>query len=645
MLVHIKKVEMTELDVVELIDDAKEYSYNWTDALTESASAGLDEYESTINTKLLDIQNNGILANMKNVLPGVIKNKVNGTSILSQFIPMSGSVNKGPYSSNNSVIQEYMTHKNTVQQEETKVVDLYSKVTTDRMKVIASNGKNIAKAIGVASEEQYVRAKSGAEKVAQELSNFGITELVNTARTLTVNAYDEESGLEKEVVLNRELLNITLEQSKALEGKNREEAKGWLIDKAEAKGIIVDAVDAYNMVDAIFANQDNKVKVTASGIENLAKTTIASVQDVMGKSVAAEDMVISDTMSKYDEVMKIAEDHKEELVGKKKEEVEKILEQEAIKRGMTESEAKESAKLVTAQLYAGLKTEEGITQDSLEEKLNAYKQDYENFIAQEEAKTQYLDAQEKIRAKLVASGYYEKKALYESGKLSYAEWVAFQNEKDKDDETITSLIIKQKALSGAYIKKQQEQMNKIKSMYSNSGADSKKVEELLKKRVNEYVNILGSVKSQEERGTYSSLRQALNEWLGKDAPDLDLDLWNKDKKKTTKKKKDKEDPVKAAKDLKTNLEKERADLTPTFDLDKLASDANKANGIVMSSLMAAQNASIGDYINQDSELNPFMKDRWQNVYNFTQNNYSPKALSRIDIYRQTQRQISMSRGF
>jgi hypothetical protein len=105
------------------------------------------------------------------------------------------------------------------------------------------------------------------------------------------------------------------------------------------------------------------------------------------------------------------------------------------------------------------------------------------------------------------------------------------------------------------------------------------------------------------------------------------------------------DPVEASKDLKNKLEKNRADLTPTIDLDRLSNEAKKANGIVTSSLMAAQNASIGDYINRDSELNPFMKDRWQNVYNFTQNNYSPKALSRIDIYRQTQRQISMSRGF
>ena len=33
-----------------------------------------------------------------------------------------------------------------------------------------------------------------------------------------------------------------------------------------------------------------------------------------------------------------------------------------------------------------------------------------------------------------------------------------------------------------------------------------------------------------------------------------------------------------------------------------------------------------------------------NNYNFTQNNYSPKALSRIDIYRQTKNQFSALKG-
>ena len=32
------------------------------------------------------------------------------------------------------------------------------------------------------------------------------------------------------------------------------------------------------------------------------------------------------------------------------------------------------------------------------------------------------------------------------------------------------------------------------------------------------------------------------------------------------------------------------------------------------------------------------------IFNFEQNNYSPKALSRIDIYRQTKNQFSMMKG-
>ena len=87
------------------------------------------------------------------------------------------------------------------------------------------------------------------------------------------------------------------------------------------------------------------------------------------------------------------------------------------------------------------------------------------------------------------------------------------------------------------------------------------------------------------------------------------------------------------------------DATPVINLDQLSSELNQANGMITGSLLAAQNAAIGDYINTDSELNPFLKDRWQTTYNFTQNNYSPKALSRIDIYRQTQNQLRLSRGF
>lgn len=107
-----------------------------------------------------------------------------------------------------------------------------------------------------------------------------------------------------------------------------------------------------------------------------------------------------------------------------------------------------------------------------------------------------------------------------------------------------------------------------------------------------------------------------------------------------------QDELKQRNDMigKADSEIQPKDLTPTIDLDKLKGEVNQANGIMTGSLLAAQNAAIGDYINTDSELNPFLKDRWQNTYNFTQNNYSPKALSRIDIYRQTQNQLRLSRG-
>jgi hypothetical protein len=198
-----------------------------------------------------------------------------------------------------------------------------------------------------------------------------------------------------------------------------------------------------------------------------------------------------------------------------------------------------------------------------------------------------------------------------------------------------------------------DKLNSLKSAYKNivdqQAADIKKMglknDKTMDKAVKEAKNLLNKSKSN-KRGSFSSVVDTFKKALGLNAGDPDLSTYNLDtgdgKKNAGN---DKEKAVKAAKDTKKALEAQRADLTPTIDLDKLSDEAKKANGIVTSSLMAAQNASIGDYINKDSELNPFMKDRWQNVYNFTQNNYSPKALSRTDIYRQTQRQINLSRGF
>jgi hypothetical protein len=137
-----------------------------------------------------------------------------------------------------------------------------------------------------------------------------------------------------------------------------------------------------------------------------------------------------------------------------------------------------------------------------------------------------------------------------------------------------------------------------------------------------------------------------NDWKNFDLPGMDTSGFNYTSSVDNKGlSKDLKDADKIAADAGKNIENSRADLTPVVDLDKLSSDLKKANGLAQSTLLAAQNAAIGAYINTDSELNPFLKDRYQSVYNFTQNNFSPKALSRIDIYRQTQRQLALSRGF
>lgn len=137
-----------------------------------------------------------------------------------------------------------------------------------------------------------------------------------------------------------------------------------------------------------------------------------------------------------------------------------------------------------------------------------------------------------------------------------------------------------------------------------------------------------------------------NDWNNFNLPDMDTSTFNYQSTVDTNSEKDQlKDAEKIAANAGDNIENSRADLTPVVDLDKLSSDLKKANGMAQSELLAAQNAAIGAYINTDSELNPFLKDRYQSVYNFTQNNYSPKSLSRIDIYRQTQRQLALSRGF
>lgn len=80
-----------------------------------------------------------------------------------------------------------------------------------------------------------------------------------------------------------------------------------------------------------------------------------------------------------------------------------------------------------------------------------------------------------------------------------------------------------------------------------------------------------------------------------------------------------------------NSEQNRPVIRPVLDLSEVSNDARMINGMF-------EEQSIGSIADSSSEL--------QNgkIFNFTQNNYSPKALSRIEIYRQTKNLISTTKG-
>ena len=75
-------------------------------------------------------------------------------------------------------------------------------------------------------------------------------------------------------------------------------------------------------------------------------------------------------------------------------------------------------------------------------------------------------------------------------------------------------------------------------------------------------------------------------------------------------------------------------ITPLLDLSMVRTQMDELN-----SLMTARSIGISG-----QNGGTFGTDSSAQQINFTQNNYSPKALSRIDIYRQTKNQISMMKG-
>lgn len=523
--------------------------------------------------------------------------------------------------------------------------DFYSyckHVTNTSTKILSGDAKAISDAWGeIANAMGY---------------SAGMTEVRKS--TLEISDYDNPN-LKKTVELNRQYLDIIFEEAEAFKGLERNAAAAKMEELALSRGLAYDSYQAYQIIDAIFSEQEDKTKITMAGIQAFNEDTILSITEVLGKAKAAQYLAMEEIMSNYSEMVAIANDHKEEMIGMKKEEVEEFLKEEAIQRGMSTQAAADQARIITEKMFEGAEERHKITTSELNSKLSAFQAESDAYWQIEQNKVLYAQKSAELRAKL------EKDAA--DGSVEYVNKYLEKLNAVKSEADQKALIAWTKTAEGS---KAYKEFKEISNELARTNTEEKNLRESLLGQVediyrsagigeNEYEDYFGqyyqkamNTINKNESNKRGSFKSAINSFLSmlgvNKASDPELKWWDYNeeaKDSATLSDNDINTAVSAASDLKDGLESQRADLTPTFDLDQLASDAQKANGIVMSSLMAAQNASIGDYINQDSELNPFMKDRWQNVYNFTQNNYSPKALSRIDIYRQTQRQLSMSRGF
>lgn len=82
-------------------------------------------------------------------------------------------------------------------------------------------------------------------------------------------------------------------------------------------------------------------------------------------------------------------------------------------------------------------------------------------------------------------------------------------------------------------------------------------------------------------------------------------------------------------------------IRPVLDLSDVENKAVRLNALLSRTQAVKAGAEITEYSHRNGRENQNgIKDFNGNTYTFTQNNYSPKALSRVDIYRQTKNQFS-----
>lgn len=86
-------------------------------------------------------------------------------------------------------------------------------------------------------------------------------------------------------------------------------------------------------------------------------------------------------------------------------------------------------------------------------------------------------------------------------------------------------------------------------------------------------------------------------------------------------------------------------IEPVLDLSNVRRNASLIGGLMPTrSIGIASSISIGRQVSGTAQNGGTSEAASSNQINFTQNNYSPKALSRQEIYRQTKNQLSMMKG-
>lgn len=81
-------------------------------------------------------------------------------------------------------------------------------------------------------------------------------------------------------------------------------------------------------------------------------------------------------------------------------------------------------------------------------------------------------------------------------------------------------------------------------------------------------------------------------------------------------------------------------ITPVLDLSKVKSDLGKLDSMFSRNQALAINSSMSNNNSSNTDTGTNTTTPTSSTISFTQNNYSPKALSRTDIYRQTKNQFS-----